>query len=93
MCLAIPGRIVSIGDEPLLFRRARVAFGTLVKEVSLACLPEARVGQFVLVHAGLAIAVVHEDQARATLAELGIAETAADDDGRAPDGREGDSPP
>jgi hydrogenase expression/formation protein HypC len=84
VCLAIPGRIVSIGSEPLLFRRARVAFGTLVKEVSLACVPEAREGQFVLVHAGLAIAIVHEGRARATLAELGIEQAPVDDEDRPP---------
>jgi hydrogenase expression/formation protein HypC len=80
MCLAIPGRIVSVGDGPPLFRRGRVAFGTLVKEVSLACVPHVREGQFVLVHAGLAIAVVHEEHARATLEELGIEDSAADDE-------------
>lgn len=69
MCLAIPGQLVSIGDEgsasaDALFRRGRVAFGTLVKEVSLACLPQARVGDYVLVHAGIAISIVDELEAR-----------------------------
>ncbi len=91
MCLAIPGRIVSVGGEPPLFRRGRVAFGTLVKEVSLACVPQAREGQFVLVHAGLAIAIVHEEHARATLNELGIEEGAADDRDQSPAAREGGS--
>jgi hydrogenase expression/formation protein HypC len=64
MCLAVPGEIVSIdGDEPLL-RTAKVRFGGISKQVSLACVPEARVGQYVLVHVGLAIATIDDAEAR-----------------------------
>ncbi|GMU91663.1 MAG: hypothetical protein AMXMBFR4_07210 [Candidatus Hydrogenedentota bacterium] len=77
MCLAVPGEILSIdGADPLL-RKARVAFGGIVKEVSLALLPEAEVGQYVLVHAGIGITVVNEAEAAKTfeyLAELGALE-------------------
>jgi len=67
MCLAIPGRIVSLtGDEPLL-RTGRVDFGGVVKEVSLAFVPGAAMGQFVLVHAGVAISVVDDEAAIETL--------------------------
>ncbi|MDQ2694657.1 MAG: HypC/HybG/HupF family hydrogenase formation chaperone [Pseudomonadota bacterium] len=67
MCLAIPGRIIAVsGDEPL-FRQGRVDFGGVVREVSLACTPAAAVGRYVLVHAGIAIAVLDEDEARRTL--------------------------
>lgn len=73
MCLAVPGEILSIdGADPLL-RKARVNFGGIVKEVSLALLPEAEVGQYVLVHAGIGITVVNEAEAAKTfeyLAEL-----------------------
>ena len=63
MCLAVPGRIVSIaGDEPLL-RSGRVDFGGIVKEVALAYLPDAAVGDHVLVHAGIAIATVDPAEA------------------------------
>ena len=63
MCLAIPGKIVSIsGGEPLL-RNGRVSFGGIVKEVSLACVPEAGPGDYVLVHAGFAISTVDEEEA------------------------------
>lgn len=63
MCLAVPGEITSIaGEEPLL-RTARVRFGGITKEISLACLPEARVGQYVLVHVGLAISIIDEAEA------------------------------
>ena len=63
MCLAIPGELLSIaGDEPLA-RTGRVSFGGIVKEVSLACVPDARVGDFVTVHVGLALSVVDRAEA------------------------------
>ena len=58
MCLAVPGRILSVGEDAL--RTARVAFGPVVKEASLAFVPEARPGDHVLVHAGLALEVIDE---------------------------------
>jgi hydrogenase expression/formation protein HypC len=67
MCLAIPGEILEItGDDPLT-RMARVSFGGVVKEASLACVPEAKPGDFVLVHAGFALHTIDEDEARRTL--------------------------
>jgi len=63
MCLAIPGQIIEItgGDE--LDRQGRVSFGGVVKTASLAFVPEAETGQFVLVHAGVAIGVIDEEEA------------------------------
>lgn len=68
MCLAIPGRIVEIteADDELL-RSARVDFSGVVKHVSLACTPQARTGDFVLVHAGMALDTIDETEARKTL--------------------------
>lgn len=64
MCLAVPGEIVSVeGTEPL-FRTAMVRFGGITKRVSLVCEPDARVGQYVLVHVGLAIGIIDEAEAR-----------------------------
>jgi len=64
MCLAIPGQVLSIaGDEPLE-RTGRVSFGGIVKEVSLALVPEAAVGDYVIVHVGVALSKVDEDEAR-----------------------------
>jgi hydrogenase expression/formation protein HypC len=55
MCLAIPGKVLTIaGDDPLM-RTARVDFGGIVKEISLAFAPEAVIGDYVLVHAGFAM--------------------------------------
>ena len=70
MCLAVPGKILSIdGDDPLL-RQGRVEFAGIVKQANLAYLPEAQPGDFVLVHAGFAIALIDEAQALATLVWL-----------------------
>ena len=81
MCLAIPGEIVSIRGEDEFLRTAKVRFGDVSKEVSLAMTPEAQVGQYVLIHAGLAISVVDEEEAAETLAYLSrIGETLEDDD-------------
>mgnify|MGYP002631657587 CR=1 FL=1 len=63
MCLAIPGEILSIEGDDVLLRKSRVSFGGVIKEVSLACLPEAKVGEYVLVHAGIAISKIDEDEA------------------------------
>lgn len=64
MCLAIPGRIISVEEADPILRTGQVDFGGIVKDVSLACVPEARVGQYVLVHVGLAITAIDEAEAR-----------------------------
>lgn len=64
MCLAVPGVILSIGGEPAddpLWRVAEVDFGGVCQQVSLACLSEARVGDRVLVHVGMALSIVLDD--------------------------------
>jgi hydrogenase expression/formation protein HypC len=68
MCLAIPGKIVSIDNQiDDLFRIAKVSFDGIVKDVNLAMVPEAQVGDYVLVHVGSAISIVDEEEARATM--------------------------
>jgi hydrogenase expression/formation protein HypC len=63
MCLAIPGKIASItGEEPLM-RMGKIDFGGVLKEASLAYVPEARVGDYVIVHVGFAISRLDEDEA------------------------------
>ena len=63
MCLAVPGKILSMsGNEPLE-RMGRVSFGGIVKEVSLAYTPEANVGDYVIVHVGFAISRLEEAEA------------------------------
>ena len=64
MCLAVPGKIVSIeGDDPLL-RSGKVDFAGAVKQINLAYVPEARIGDYVLVHVGFAISTIDEAEAR-----------------------------
>jgi hydrogenase expression/formation protein HypC len=78
MCLAIPGRILTLAGEDPLMRIARVDFGGLVKEISLAFTPEARQGDYVLVHVGFAIALIDGAEANRVfehLAEIGEIES------------------
>jgi hydrogenase expression/formation protein HypC len=63
MCLAVPGKIVSVeGDDPLL-RAGKVNFGGVIKQVNLGYVPEAKVGDYVIVHVGFALSVVDEEEA------------------------------
>jgi len=63
MCLAIPGKITSIsGDDPIT-RMGKVDFGGILKEASLAYVPEAKVGDYVIVHVGFAISRLDEEEA------------------------------
>ncbi len=63
MCLAVPGRLMSIdGDDPLL-RTGRVSFGGIIKEINLSLVPEVAVGDYLLVHAGFAISTIDEEEA------------------------------
>ena len=68
MCLAIPGKILSIesNDSPM-DRAGKVSFGGIVKQVQLGYVPEAQVGDYVNVHVGFAISVIDEKEAEETL--------------------------
>ena len=67
MCLAIPGKIEAITAQlDDTFRIGKVLFGGIQKEVNLAMVPEANVGDYVLVHVGVAISVVDEQEAKTT---------------------------
>jgi hydrogenase expression/formation protein HypC len=63
MCLAIPGRIVTIEGEDPLLRCGKVDFAGIQKRVNLSYVPEARIGDYVLVHVGFAISTVDEAEA------------------------------
>ena len=84
MCLAIPGKILSVTGEEVA-RLARVDFGGVVREVNLCYVPEANVGDYVIVHVGFAISIVDEAEAARVfeyLKEMGefgeLAELSAD---------------
>jgi hydrogenase expression/formation protein HypC len=71
MCLAIPGKILSIETiHNGLVRMAKVSFGGIIKEASLEMLPTADVGDYVLVHVGVAISKVNEEEAAKTFEYL-----------------------
>ena len=63
MCLAVPGKILSITDEGPLLRMGRVSFGGIVKAVNLAYVPEAGLGDYVIVHVGFAISTLDQQEA------------------------------
>jgi hydrogenase expression/formation protein HypC len=65
MCLAIPGKIVTIVVEQFFgLRTGKVDFGGIRKEICLDYTPEARVGDYVMVHVGFALSVVDETEAK-----------------------------
>lgn len=78
MCLAIPGKIMSIENQyDGLVKMAKVSFGGILKEASLDMVPHAKVDDYVLVHVGVAISVVDEEEAKKTfryLEEMGEVE-------------------
>jgi hydrogenase expression/formation protein HypC len=70
MCLAVPGKVVSISGEDPLQRTGKVSFGGVLKDVSLACLPEAKIGDYVIVHVGMAISLLDETEANEVFSYL-----------------------
>ncbi len=70
MCLAVPGRILSVDGCDLLDRQGLVEFGGVCKEVCLGLVPGAKVGDYVIVHAGFAISQLDQDEAQQALADF-----------------------
>jgi hydrogenase expression/formation protein HypC len=64
MCLAIPGKVTSVMGEDPLWRTGRVDFGGIIKEVSLAYVPEVKIGEYVIVHVGFALSRLDENEAK-----------------------------
>ena len=97
MCLAIPGKITSISGEDPLLRTGKVDFGGILKEVNLAYVPEAGIGDYVIVHVGFALSRVDEAEAKQIfeylreMQELGDLQEAGA--GAAPAPAPGPSPP
>jgi hydrogenase expression/formation protein HypC len=68
MCLAIPGKLISVEESTdVLFKSGKVSFEGVIREVNLAAVPEAEVGQYVLVHVGMALNIIDEEEALKTL--------------------------
>ncbi len=81
MCLAVPGKIVETW-EAAGFRMGKVDYGGVVKEACLAYVPEAKVGDYAIVHVGFALSVLDEEEALKTLAllrEIGALEELEED--------------
>jgi hydrogenase expression/formation protein HypC len=77
MCLAIPGKILEIQMQGTM-RTARVQFGGIVRQVSLDFVPEAALGDYVMVHVGFALSLVDRAEADRTyklLQEMGMLES------------------
>ena len=71
MCLAIPGKLISIqesSDE--IFKTGKVSFDGVIKEVNLALVPEAKINDYVMVHVGAAISTIDEEEAKKTFEAL-----------------------
>ena len=77
MCLGIPGEILSIEEDAQGLRQARVRFGSVVREVTLNLVPEAQVGEYVIVHAGFGISVIDAEEAQSVFQLLQEMEEAA----------------
>ncbi len=69
MCLGVPGKIIEINTNSGM-RMARIDFGGVVQEVCIETVPEAKVGDYTIVHAGFALNILSEDEANATLEAL-----------------------
>ncbi|WP_042431532.1 HypC/HybG/HupF family hydrogenase formation chaperone [Streptacidiphilus anmyonensis] len=82
--LAVPGRITEIRDDAEL-RMAQVDFAGVVREICLACVPQAEVGGRVVVHLGFAVSVVHEAEAQRTLGLLRAMDAVREAESRAAD--------
>ena len=70
MCLAIPGKITTITNDDPIMRQGKVSFGGIIKDVNLAYVPDAIIGDYVIVHAGFALSKLDEEEAKLTFEYL-----------------------
>ena len=69
MCLAVPGKIIDIYTAGTL-RMCKIDFGGVVREACIETLPEAKIGDFTIIHAGFALSLLSEEEANLTLEAL-----------------------
>jgi hydrogenase expression/formation protein HypC len=67
MCLAVPGKIISVDKSNPDLRMAKVSFGGIIKEICVQWLPEASVDDYIIAHAGMALNKLDEEEARLSL--------------------------
>ena len=70
MCLGVPGKVIEWIDQDPIFGRAMIEFGAIRRECQMACVPGAKIGEYVVVHAGIAIAIIDAREAERTLQDL-----------------------
>ncbi|MFC2089258.1 HypC/HybG/HupF family hydrogenase formation chaperone [Bacteroidota bacterium] len=70
MCLAVPGKIVSIDDSDPDLKMAKVKFGEVIKDICVQWIDDASVGDFILAHVGTALSKIDEKDAKETLDSL-----------------------
>lgn len=78
MCLGVPGRVTKIDESHLGMTMGMVEFGGVSKEVCLAYVPDAKVGDYVVVHVGFAISVIDKEEAEQVFKLLRQAEEATE---------------
>ena len=76
MCLGVPGRVVEWVTTGPVFASARIEFAGLTRVCSMACVPDAQIGEYVVVHAGIAISRIDEAAAKMALDELQVMDLA-----------------
>jgi hydrogenase expression/formation protein HypC len=69
MCLAVPGKIIEVTPTDAA-RMGKVDFGGVIREVCLEAVPDAKIGNYVIVHAGFALNILSEEEAEETLSAL-----------------------
>lgn len=67
MCLAVPGKIIDISADDPLSAMGLIDFSGIRKQISLAYLPEAKLNDYVIVHAGFAISIIDQIEARESI--------------------------
>ncbi|PHV63985.1 HypC/HybG/HupF family hydrogenase formation chaperone [Cyanobacterium aponinum UTEX 3222] len=71
MCLAVPGKVIEItSSDNLLDLKGKISFAGIIKEVCLAYVPEVKINDYVIVHAGFALSIIDEQEAKQTLDDL-----------------------
>jgi hydrogenase expression/formation protein HypC len=70
MCLAVPGKLLSIDNTDPIYKKGKVDFNGAVKDINLSYVPEAKVGDYVNVHVGFAISIIDENAAEEQMSYL-----------------------
>ena len=95
MCLGVPGKVLSIGENAQGMIMGAVSFAGVNKEICLAYVPETKPGDYVIVHAGFAISIINEQEAAETfeiLRQMGELADLEEEEGAGPPPRSREAP-